>query len=308
MDFQGLYIPYVTPFDDSGAIDVASLERLTKYFTALPTVTGLVSTARIGEGTVQTWDEKLEVYKHTGQVCRSTGKIHVATIAPQSTDEAIRMINDVEKLPVDAVMIFPPLLFAWGKVGGELKFRFWEDVIRATKLPLFMFQIPVQNYWYDVDTICRIAKFDRVVAFKEASFSIDLFTDTVKRLKAQNSHMHVLSGNDKFVGKSYEIGSRGSLIGISNLATEKWGEMDAAGRAGNFAKALALQEELKDLSELVFGEPLVEAVARIKIILQHQGLIKSALVRRPQLGVSPEEKKALIASFDALMAKKKVVA
>ena len=306
MNYDGLYIPYVTPFDDKGAIDVDSLKKLTKHFTGMKDVVGMVSTARIGEGTVQTPEEKRLVYKHTGEICRDTGKIHVATIAPGSTDEAIRIIQDLETLPVDAVMIFPPLLFAWGKVGGELKYRFFEDVIRATKLPIFLFQIPVQNYWYDVDTICRIAKFERVVAFKEASFSKPLFTETVQRLKAQNSHMKVLSGNDKFVGESYEIGSKGSLIGISNLATEKWGEMDVAGRSGDFRKALALQEELSALSELVFGEPLVEAVGRIKAILQHEGLIKSAYVRRPQLGVSPEEKQKLIASYMDLNRKQKV--
>lgn len=306
MNFEGLYIPYVTPFDDKGAIDPDSLKRLTKHFVDMKDVAGLVSCARIGEGTVQSMDEKRQVFKYTGQVCRDAGKIHVATIAPQSTDEAIRTIQDLETMPVDAVMIFPPLLFAWGKVGGELKYKFFEDIIRNTKLPIFLFQIPVQNYWYDVDTICRIAKFDRVVAFKEASFSMELFTETVTRLKAQNSHMKVLSGNDKFVGKSYEIGSRGSLIGISNLATEKWGQMDAAGRSGDFRKALALQEELRALSELVFGEPLVEAVGRIKTILQHEGLIKSAFVRRPQLGVTPDEKKKLIASYMDLNRKQKV--
>jgi hypothetical protein len=30
--FQGLFIPYVTPFDDSGALDIESLERLTAHF------------------------------------------------------------------------------------------------------------------------------------------------------------------------------------------------------------------------------------------------------------------------------------
>lgn len=304
MNYEGLYIPYVTPFDDKGAIDVDSLKNLTKHFTSLNTVAGMVSTARIGEGTVQTQEEKRLVYKHTGEVCRDAGKIHVATIAPQSTDEAIRMIKDLETMPVDAVMMFPPLLFAWGKVGGELKYRFFEDVIRDTKLPIFLFQIPLSNYWYDVDTIARIAKFDRVVAYKEASFNKELYTQTCDRLKAQNSHMRVLTGNDKFVGESYKLGGRGSLIGISNLATEKWGQMDAAGRNGDYAKAIALQEELSDLSDLVFGEPLVEAVGRIKAILQYEGLIKSAYVRRPQLGVSEDERKKLITSYVALDRKK----
>ena len=30
--FRGLFIPHVTPFDESGALDTGSLERLTTHF------------------------------------------------------------------------------------------------------------------------------------------------------------------------------------------------------------------------------------------------------------------------------------
>lgn len=307
MQFEGLFIPYVTPFTETGEVDAASLVRLTEHFVSIPTVAGLVSCARIGEGTVLAPEEKLEIYKHTGEVAHKAGKTHIATIAPQSTDEAIETVKKLEDMPVDGVMIFPPLLFAWGKVGGDLKYQFWADLVAATKKMRFvLFQIPVQNYWYDPETAGRISTLDRIVAMKEASFSMDLYTRTIEEVRKAGSDMIVLSGNDKFVGKSYELGGRGALIGISNLATEKWGELDAAGRNGDFARALALQEELEDISSLVFGEPLVEAVARIKILLRNEGLIESAFVRRPQLGVSPEEEKRLIASYTALDRSRKV--
>ena len=52
--------------------------------------------------------------------------------------------------------------------------------------------------------------------------------------------------------------------------------MDTAGRAGDFETAAAIQKELESLKELIFSEPIVEAVARIKIILAHEGLIDTA--------------------------------
>jgi 4-hydroxy-tetrahydrodipicolinate synthase len=298
--FRGLFIPHVTPFAEAGALDLESLERLTTHFLALDGVAGLVSCARIGEGPVLSVEEKRKVYEVVGKVTRKTGRAHIATIAPQSTDEAIGLVRDLETLPVDAVMIFPPLLFAWGKVGGDLKVRFFEDVTRETHLPLVLFQVPVKSYWYDVETICRIARLENVVALKEASFDIDLFTDTVQSLKRADAAMEVLTGNDRFVAESYRIGAQGALIGVANLATEKWAAMDLAGRAGDFARALAIQRDLYCLKELVFSEPIVEAVARIKIVLQHEGLIETATVRRPQLGISEVEKRALLESYLAL--------
>ncbi len=301
--FQGLFIPYVTPFEESGTLDIESLERLTSHFVFLNGVAGLVSCARIGEGPVLTVQEKRRVYESVGKIARKAGRVHIATITPQSTDDAIDLVRDLETLPVDAVMIFPPLLFAWGKVEGELKFRFFEDLTRSTNLPLVLFQIPVKSYWYDVETICRIAKLEKVVAFKEASFDMKLFTDTMQQLERQNATMEVLTGNDRFVAESYRLGASGALIGVSNVATEKWAAMDSAGRAGDFANAATIQKELESLKELIFSEPIVEAVARIKVILQHDGLINTATVRRPQLGIGESEKKQLLDSYRALKKK-----
>jgi len=112
--------------------------------------------------------------------------------------------------------------------------------------------------------------------------------------------MRVLTGNDRFVAESYEIGANGALIGVANIATERWAAMDIAGRAGKHGEAAALQSELAAVKELVFSEPIVEAVARIKIVLQHEGLIATANVRRPQLGISDAEKKQLLESYRAL--------
>jgi 4-hydroxy-tetrahydrodipicolinate synthase len=298
--FSGLFVPHVTPFHDDGSLDLESLTRLTQYFAGLQSVAGLVSCARIGESPVLSLEEKTRVYKISGKAMHDAGKVHIAAIAPQSTDEAIGLMRDLEDLPVDGVMIFPPLLFAWGKVDPDLKVRFFEDLARETKLPVVLFQIPVKSYYYDAETICRIARLENVVAFKEASFDIDLFTQTVNALKSDRAAMRVLTGNDRFVAESYKLGANGALIGVANVATEKWGAMDLAGRAGKFEEATAVQNELASVKELVFSEPIVEAVARIKIVLQHEGLIKTAKVRRPQLGISEAEQKQLLDSYEAL--------
>lgn len=298
--FSGLFIPHVTPFDESGGLDLESLTRLTKHFASLPGVAGLVSCARIGESPVLNTQEKRRVYAISGQAAREYGKVHIATIAPQSTDEAVGLIRDLQGLPVDGVMIFPPLLFAWGKVDPDLKVRFFEDLARETELPVVLFQVPVQSYYYDPATICRIARLPNVVAFKEASFDIHLFRETVQALERDKAAMRVLTGNDRFVAESYKMGADGALIGVANVATEKWGALDFAGRAGNFDEAAAIQHELESVKELVFSEPIVEAVARIKAVLQHEGLISSARVRRPQLGISDAERARLLESYQAL--------
>jgi 4-hydroxy-tetrahydrodipicolinate synthase len=299
-NYEGLYIPTVTPFLPDGELDLKSLERVCRYQAAIPGVAALVSAARIGEGTVLTPEEKLKVHDVMGKIAHEHRKVHTATIAPQSTKEAIDTIRKLEKMPVDAVMIFPPLLFAWGKVDPDLKVKFYEDIVEATEMPITLFQIPVQSYWYDADTVVRIARLKHIVSFKEASFNIDLYTDICRKLKADNAQMRMLTGNDRFVGKSYELGAVGALIGVANVAPDQWAELDRVGRAGDFKRALEMQEELKPISDLIFGEPIVEAVARIKTILKNERLIAHDTVRAPQQGISEAEKAELLKRYAAL--------
>jgi 4-hydroxy-tetrahydrodipicolinate synthase len=300
--YEGLFIPTVTPFDPSGELDLKSLDRVARYQASIPGVAALVSCARIGEGTVLRPDEKMKVHEILGTAAHDNGKVHTATIAPQSTKEAIELIRALEKSPVDAVMIFPPLLFAWGKVSGDLKVKFYEDIVNATDMPITLFQIPVQSYWYDPETICRIAALKHVVSFKEASFNLKLYAESARKLKQSNAKMCLLTGNDRFVGKSYELGAVGALIGMANVAPDQWAELDRAGRAGDFKRAVEMQELLRPLSDLIFDEPVVEAVARIKAILKNERLIAHDTVRPPQMGISEAEKTELLRRYAQLRA------
>jgi len=300
--YEGLFIPTVTPFDPAGELDLKSLDRVARYQASIPGVAALVSCARIGEGTVLRPDEKMKVHEVMGLAARDNGKVHTATIAPQSTREAIELIRALEKMPVDAVMIFPPLLFAWGKVGGDLKVKFYEDIVGATEMPITLFQIPVQSYWYDPDTICRIAALKHIVSFKEASFNIELYAESARKLKQSNAKMRLLTGNDRFVGKSYELGAVGALIGMANVAPDQWAELDRVGRAGDFKRAIEMQELLRPLSDLIFDEPIIEAVARIKTVLKNERLIAHDTVRPPQMGIGEAETAELLRRYAQLRA------
>ena len=300
--FEGLFIPTVTPFDSEGNLDLKSLDRVSRYQASIPGVAALVSCARIGEGTVLTPEEKMQVHEVMGAAARAFGKVHTACIAPQSTKEAINTIHALEKMAVDAVMIFPPLLFSWGKVGGDLKVKFYEDIVNATSMPITLFQIPVQNYWYDPETVCRIAALKHIVSFKEASFNKELFTETCRQLKLKNAKMRVLTGNDRFVGESYKLGAVGALIGMANVAPDQWAELDRVGRAGDFPAALDMQAKLQPMSDLIFAEPIVEAVARIKAVLKNENLIACDYVRPPQQGISEAERAELLKRYAELRA------
>ncbi|MDX1748064.1 MAG: dihydrodipicolinate synthase family protein, partial [Halobacteriales archaeon] len=118
----GVFVPHVTPLDDDGAVDEASLERLVDYLCAAD-LGGLVSCARVGEGPVLSWEEKRRVVEVVAEETPADLPL-VATVAPATTAEAVERINEAADAGADAAMIIPPLLFAWGQSSPEMRFRF----------------------------------------------------------------------------------------------------------------------------------------------------------------------------------------
>ena len=127
---------------------------------------------------------------------------------------------------------------------------------------------------------------------------MQLFTDTMQQLERQDAIWKSSRATTAWA-ESYRLGAWGADRRGKRGDGEVGGD-GSAGRAGDFDKAAEIQGELKSLKELVFSEPIVDAVARIKIILEHEGLIKNAGVRRPQLGIGEPEKEQLLASYRAL--------
>lgn len=287
-DLRGLFVPHVTPFTESGDLDEDSLVDLIDHLSEAD-LGGLVSCARIGEGPVLDWEEKRRVFDIVADEKPDDLPL-VATVAPQSTDEAIRKLDELADTDVDAAMIFPPLLFAWGEVEADFRYQFFEDLDAATDVPIVLFQIPVESYWYDPETVRRISELDSVVAFKEASFNIQLFSDIVRTVHRDGGDMNILTGNDRFVAESFLMGIEGALIGVSNVATQEWADLVNTSADRQFEAALSLQEELHDLKETIFAEPIAEAPYRLKTCLMEQGVIETDVVRRPQLGVPEDER------------------
>ena len=56
------------------------------------------------------------------------------------------------------------------------------------------------------------------------------------------------------------------------------------------------------MSDLIFAEPIVEAVARIKAVLKNENLIACDYVRPPQQGISEAERAELLKRYAELRA------
>lgn len=297
--FSGLFVPMVTPMSDDMAIDDASLARFAKHLAGARNVTGIVTTARIGEGPVLSFEEQLQVASTVRAAVGDPCPV-IATIGPRSAAEARDQVRELARVPVDAVMIFPPLFLAWGQVPAEVKVRFFEDVSADTPLPLVLFQTPVKSYWFTPEEVRAISLVPGVACMKEASFDMQLFGGILHALSSTGAPFPVLNGNDHFVAEGALMGARGALIGIANVFPEAWAEILRLAAEDDARGAMALQRRLRAAQDAIFAEPILDAVARIKVVRHADGLIDSDAVRPPQLGLKNSERTRLLHKYEEL--------
>jgi dihydrodipicolinate synthase/N-acetylneuraminate lyase len=123
------------------------------------------------------------------------------------------------------------------------------------------------------------------------------YAATLEAVRLSGASMTMLNGNDRFVAEGAIMGAEGALIGIANLMPEGWAEILRLAGEQRINEALDLQRRMRALQELIFREPILDAVARMKVVLADMGVIEHADVRRPQLGVSAEERKAVLDGY-----------
>lgn len=292
-DFSGVVVPHVTPMHEDETIDEQSLRTLVSEIADTGGLGALASCTRVGEGPVLSFEEKLAVFETVVDEVGDHEFPIVGTVAPQSTEEAVRKVSEAGETGVDAVMVIPPLLFAWGESSPEMRVRFFEELDRRTDVSLVLFQVPVESYWYEPATLAEISRLESVVAIKEASFNPVLFTNVVQALHGEGGDIAIFSGNDRFLAQSFLLGIDGALVGVANVFPERWIEMYDHARNRRFDEALAVQEDLLELKDLLFKAPIVGATSRIKFALHEMGTIDDATVRHPQPVIDEDTKEQL---------------
>lgn len=104
IDFK-MYPTIVTPFDEGGAIDYESLEKLVEMFRQAG-CEGIFAVCQSSEMFFLTEEEKLELARRTLQMCRARGmKCVVSGHTQDRLEEQIAYLRQIEELEPDAIIL-----------------------------------------------------------------------------------------------------------------------------------------------------------------------------------------------------------
>lgn len=274
---EGVYIIAATPFDEQGALDLASADRMVDFYLETG-VSGMTILGIMGEAPKMGGDEAVRFARHI--ISRVAGRVPVVVgISAAGLDNMARLANTAMDVGAGGVMVAPQ-----------------PGMVTETKLAAYMSQvcaalpdIPIcfQDYpqttgvQVSVETILKLTvDHPQIVMLKHEDWPgltklslvrAETDTDDVPRLS-------ILTGNSAlFLPQEMQRGADGAMTGfaypemlVQVVARHKEGDVDGA-------------EDLFDayLPLVRYEQQLGLGLSIRKEVLRRRGVIASAKVRAP---------------------------
>jgi 4-hydroxy-tetrahydrodipicolinate synthase len=284
--FKGSNPALVTPFKD-GSLDLKSLEALVEWHISEGT-NGLVPVGTTGESPTLSHDEHETVIETV--VKAANGRVPViAGAGSNNTAESVRLLRHAQSVGAAAGLVVTPYYNKPTQAGLIAHYRTLHD---ACDLPIIIYNIPGRSI---VDmtpaTMAELAQLPRIIGVKDATG--DLARVSQQRMACGKDFVQ-LSGEDATALGFNAHGGVGCISVTANVAPKLCAEFQAATLAGDFAKALDMQDLLMPLHEAIFMEPgLVGAKYGLSL------LGKCAPdVRSPLLGATDGTKAAIKSAME----------
>jgi 4-hydroxy-tetrahydrodipicolinate synthase len=286
--FKGSITALITPFKGA-AVDEEALRRLVEWQIAEGTH-GLVPVGTTGESPTLSYDEHKRVVELTIEAARGRVPV-IAGTGSNSTAEAIFLTEHAKAAGADAALVVTPY---YNKPTQEGLYQHFKAIADAVDIPIVIYNIPGRSIVdMSVETMHRLFELKNIVGVKDAT--ANLARASQQRL-AMGKDFNLLSGEDATALGFMAHGGHGCISVASNVAPRLCAELQNACLAGNFARALELQDRLMPLFDVLFVET---NPGPVKYAAWRMGLC-SAETRLPLVPVSEATKKAVDAVLSSL--------
>ena len=257
--FKGSFTALITPFKN-GSIDEDALRRLVDWQISEGTH-GLVPVGTTGESPTLSHDEHKRVVELTIEAAKKRVPV-IAGAGSNATSEAVDFTQHAASVGADAVLVVTPY---YNKPTQEGLYQHFKAINDAVDIPIIIYNIPGRSVVdMSVETMARCFALKNVVGVKDAT--ANLARASQQRL-ALGPEFIMLSGEDATALGFMAHGGHGCISVVSNIAPRLCAEFQNACLAGDYKKALELQDRLMPLHDAMFCEanpgPVKYAASRL---------------------------------------------
>lgn len=272
----------VTPFDDDGQINFASLERLTNYLIDHGS-NGFVIGGTTGETPELTHDEKIELYQHFATIVNGRVPV-IAGTGSNNTRETIAFTNEVAQIKgIDyALVVVPP----YNKPNQRGMVAHFTTIADSVNLPIIMYNIPGRTgVKMNQETIVKLSHHPKIAGIKQCA-SLEELEYIVEHRAADFA---VFTGEDAQALTARVLGATGVISVAAHSYVTQMRQMYDALYRGDYQTAGKLQRWLTPRMAALFMFP---SPSPVKAVLNAQGFATGGC-RLPILPLNEAEKREL---------------
>ena len=278
--FSGTGVAIVTPFQQSGAIDLIALEKLVEH-----QINGgidyLVVLGTTGEGSTLSKEEKKQVFSAVNQFTKGQISL-VAGIGGNDTQGVIDSFSSYDLTGYSAILSVSPY---YNKPNNEGLYQHYKAISAASPLPIIMYNVPGRTGMnVNAATTLRIARdCKNIIATKEASGNME---QIMQIIKDKPVGFEVISGDDGITLPLIACGAIGVISVLANAYPRQLSTMVKFCLEDDFAGARPIHEKLMPIIHSLFAEGNPSG---IKAYLSEMGIVDEYF-RLPVVGVGDQLK------------------
>jgi len=256
-------VALVTPMHGDGSLDYKALERLINFHVDAGT-DALVIAGTTGESATLVKSEHAELIHKAVELAADRVPV-IAGTGSNSTAQTLDLSRAVQSSGAKALLVVTPY---YNKPTQEGLYRHYSAVADGVSVPLVLYNVPGRTGCDMLpETVARLAPHPNIVGIKEAVGEVARCRELVERCQGQ---LEVYSGDDPTVLDFIRCGARGVISVTANVAPAQMHAMCQSALAGDFERAEAIDNDLRDLHQLLFVEsnpiPVKWAVQRMGMI------------------------------------------
>ncbi|MEU6918760.1 4-hydroxy-tetrahydrodipicolinate synthase [Streptomyces olindensis] len=241
----------VTPFSDSGALDLDGAQRLAAHLVENG-CDGLVLSGTTGESPTTTDAEKSALIAAVCEAVADRASI-VAGVGTPDTRHTAELAREAEKAGADGVLVVTPYYSRPPQDAIEAHFR---EIADSTGLPLMLYDIPARTGTrVEPETLLRLADHPGIVAVKDCSYDFLAAQKVLAR-----TDLAYYAGCDEHNLALYAVGGTGYVSTVANVIPNHLRAVLDAFDAGDTARAARLQQQATPLIEAIMSAGLPGAV------------------------------------------------
>ncbi|WP_297201304.1 4-hydroxy-tetrahydrodipicolinate synthase [uncultured Pluralibacter sp.] len=285
--FTGSIVALVTPMDEKGQVDRASLKKIIDYHVASGT-SAIVSVGTTGESATLSHDEHADVVLMTVEL--AAGRIPViAGTGANATAEAIGLTQRFNNSGIVGCLTVVPY---YNRPTQEGLFQHFNAIAQSTDLPQILYNVPSRTGCDMLpETVGRLAEIKNIIGIKEATGNLSR-VHQIKELVSDD--FILLSGDDATALDFMQLGGHGVISVTTNVAAREMAEMCELAAKGDFAQARIVNQRLMPLHTKLFVEP---NPIPVKWACKELGLVATDTLRLPMTPITAHGRDAVASAL-----------